>query len=120
MNVPLGDLDAAAAVLLRMQQLPETELLAMQAANHERLRAHFHWDRFAAVVEGEIRSRASPPLLPRTLGNRLRMRWAELRAPQSGLRPQPLRRALLQRLGRRRRGHACGVGEHCASGQGAA
>jgi hypothetical protein len=61
-NVPLGDAHAAADVVRGLLQAPESELLAMQAANWKLLDGHYNWDRFAAQVIDAIEATDSPPL----------------------------------------------------------
>lgn len=63
-NVPLGDPDAAAAVLARLNGLPQERLLAMQAENWRLLDHHYNWDRFAGQVIEAIESSSSPRLGP--------------------------------------------------------
>ncbi len=114
-NLPLDDLEGAAAILERLQQLPDAELQGMAAINRRRLAEHYTWERFAQVVEQAIDAPPGPPLLPRSLGNRLRLRWADLTASQSGLRPHNLRRGLMRRLGQRRVPHPCCDPAACAT-----
>ena len=70
-NVPLDDPEGAAAVLTRLNTLPEQRLLAMQAENWRLLDQHYNWGRFADQVIEAIESRASPPLGPESLSRRL-------------------------------------------------
>ena len=70
-NVPLDDPDGAAAVLTRLNTLPEQHLLAMQAENGRLLDQHYNWDRFADQVIAAIESPASPPMGPESLSRRL-------------------------------------------------
>ena len=70
-NVPLDDPDGAAAVLTRLNTLPEQRLLAMQAENWRLLDQHYNWDRFADQVIAAIESPASPPMGPESLSRRL-------------------------------------------------
>jgi len=63
-NIPLDDLDGAVAVLRALQEAPSERLEAMRAANRERLRTHYTWDRFARQVSDAIDSAESPALLP--------------------------------------------------------
>lgn len=61
-NVPLGDARAAAGVVRRYLEAPESELLAMRSANWELLDEHYNWDRFAAEVVEAIEAGDSPPM----------------------------------------------------------
>lgn len=61
-NVPLGDAGAAADVVRGLLQAPESDLLAMQAANWKLLDEHYNWDRFAAQVIDAIDATDSQPL----------------------------------------------------------
>jgi glycosyltransferase involved in cell wall biosynthesis len=61
-NVPLGDAHAAAGVVRHFLEAPESELLAMQAANWKLLDEHYNWDRFAAQVVEAIEASDSPPM----------------------------------------------------------
>jgi glycosyltransferase involved in cell wall biosynthesis len=70
-NVPLDDPDGAAAVLTRLNTLPEQHLLEMQAENGRLLDLHYNWDRFADQVIAAIESPASPPIGPESLSRRL-------------------------------------------------
>lgn len=70
-NVPLDDPDAAAAVLARLNELPEEALLEVQKANWRLLDEHYNWERFANQVIAAIESVASPPLGPESRSRRL-------------------------------------------------
>lgn len=70
-NVPTDDPDEAAAVLARLNTLPEERLLAMRAKNWRLLDEHYNWDRFADQVIAAIESTASPPLGPESRRRRI-------------------------------------------------
>jgi len=81
-NVPLNDVSTAAGVLRRLQQLPETELRALQIQNLHRLSSHYNWDRFASQVIQAIESDESPNLTHQSASNRMVIRantwlWSE-------------------------------------------
>jgi glycosyltransferase involved in cell wall biosynthesis len=92
-NIPLGDPDAAAAVLRRLLDAPGPELEAMQAANRELLERHYNWDRFAGQVIDAIESGESPALLPESPSRRLGFVFHELTSPYS-----PIKYSLPARL----------------------
>jgi hypothetical protein len=60
--VTLGDAHAAAGVVRHVLEAPESELLAVQAANWKLLDEHYNWDRFAAQVVEAIEASDSPPM----------------------------------------------------------
>ncbi|HEX9045370.1 MAG TPA: hypothetical protein VF802_10125 [Candidatus Limnocylindrales bacterium] len=97
-NVPLDDPAAAAAILARLNEAPEEELLALQAINWAALDQHYTWDRFAAQVVDAIESTESPALGPEPLSRRLRFAFYGQLSP-FGLPVSTWRRA--QRRGRR-------------------
>ena len=76
-NIPLDDPDGAAAVLARLNTLPEERLRAIQAANWRLLDEHYNWDRFANQVIAAIDSAASPPLGTESRSRRLLFVWNE-------------------------------------------
>lgn len=70
-NVPLDDPDEAAAVLARLNALPEERLLVTQAENWRLLDQHYNWDRFADQVIAAIESPASPAMGPESRSRRI-------------------------------------------------
>jgi glycosyltransferase involved in cell wall biosynthesis len=54
-NIPLDDVDRAAAILQRLNDAPEEELAATVARGRAELRSHYTWDRFAADVRSALR-----------------------------------------------------------------
>jgi glycosyltransferase involved in cell wall biosynthesis len=85
-NVPLDDPDEAAAVLARLNTLPEQRLLAMQAENWRLLDQHYNWERFADQVIAAIESTASPTLNPESCSRRIMFAYSTQRAPHGPLR----------------------------------
>jgi hypothetical protein len=85
-NVPLYDPDEAAAVLGRLNTLPEERLLAIQAENWRLLDEHYNWARFADQVIAAIESAASPPLDPESRSRRIMFVYNEQRSPHGPLR----------------------------------
>lgn len=101
-NVPAGDAEAAASVLRLLQERPEAELLALQAANDADLDGHFNWDRFTDQVVAAIESTDSPPCLPVDRATAARLRRLSVRRQASVLAPSQLRssvRALVASTG---------------------
>jgi glycosyltransferase involved in cell wall biosynthesis len=84
-NVPLDDPDEAAAVLARLNTLPEERLLAMQAENWRLLDEHYNWERFADQVIAAIESTASPPLDPESRSRRIMFACNAQRSPHGPL-----------------------------------
>jgi Glycosyltransferase len=80
-NVPVGDARAAADVVRGLLRAPESELLAMQAANWELLDEHYNWDRFAAQVIDAIEATDSPPLGHESLRRRAGFLYSSWTAP---------------------------------------
>jgi glycosyltransferase involved in cell wall biosynthesis len=78
-NVPLRHADRAAEVLRGLQDADAARLVELQRANLDALDRHFNWDRFATQVVDAIESDASPPLLPVTRTEALRLRALSLR-----------------------------------------
>ena len=97
-NIALDDPDEAAAVLARLNSVPQERLLAMQAANWRLIDEHFNWDRFADQVIGAIESTASPPLDPEARSRRIMFAFNAHRSPHGPLKTS-LRR--VNRIGRR-------------------
>jgi glycosyltransferase involved in cell wall biosynthesis len=80
-NVPLGDARAAADVVRGLLQAPESELLAMQAANWKLLDEHYNWDRFAAQVIDAIEATDTQPLGHESLRRRAAFLYSSWTAP---------------------------------------
>lgn len=80
-NVPLGDSRAAAEVLRHLLEAPESELLAIQAANWKLLDEHYNWDRFATQVADAIEATDSPPLGHESIGRRAAFLYSSWTAP---------------------------------------
>lgn len=105
-NVPLGDVDGAAALLQRLQRTPADELERLRASNDEALAHHYTWDRFASQVIDAIESRESPSLGVVSPGRRFRLRLASITGPVSPLRPavfMPVATSCVRRLSARPR-----------------
>ena len=113
-NLPLGDAAVAAGIVRAMLHRPEYELRAIQQHNLARLAAHYHWDRFAAVVRAAVDSPASPRLPPADWRNRLLLWKEELASPVAYWRYHHLRRALRRRLFARAPVHNCAQDDACA------
>jgi len=97
-NVPAHDLDAATAVLRSLIERPESDLLALQAANDHDLDHHFTWDRFTDQVISAIESTESPALLTIDRRRAARLRWLSVSRQATVFAPGQLRasaRALL-------------------------
>jgi glycosyltransferase involved in cell wall biosynthesis len=101
-NIPAGRAGEAAAILRRLQEMPDAGLRDMQAANWQALDAHFNWDRFAQQVIAAIESDARPPLGPASLRRRLALQWSAATSPLAPWRPLNLVRPLARRWLRRR------------------
>jgi glycosyltransferase involved in cell wall biosynthesis len=111
-NVPLGDVDGAVAVLRDLQRAPDEDLERLRTTNDVALEAHYTWDRFAAQVTDAIESRASPALGPVTRGRRARLFLAALTGPVSPARSGislPVAAAALRSVSHRRRRRAAGA-----------
>jgi glycosyltransferase involved in cell wall biosynthesis len=80
-NVPLGDAPAAAAVVRRLLEAPESDLVALQAANWKLLDELYSWDRFAADVMDAIDGTDRVPLGRESLGRQLQFRWYSAISP---------------------------------------
>lgn len=93
-NVPLVKPRDAAAILDRLQQAPDAELVSLQAAAAGRLDTHYHWDRFAQQVITAIDSDDAPECARQSPANRLRMRAAEAAAPYQPWYPKTVVRKL--------------------------
>ena len=94
LNVPAGDAEGAASVLRALQERPESELLALQAANDTDLDRHFNWDRFTDQVVAAIESTESPALLPLDWRRAAQLHWLSVRRQATVLGPQQLRASL--------------------------
>ena len=99
-NVPLGDAEAAAAVMSRLLLANESDLLAMQSTNRKLLEDHFTWDRFAAQVIDAIESGESPPLGRRSLRRRLLITYYDVTSPYGRVRFSRPGRVLSRWIGR--------------------
>jgi glycosyltransferase involved in cell wall biosynthesis len=95
-NVPLDDPKGAARILAELNELPDDQLLAMQAENWRLLDEHYNWERFASQVIEAIESSASPPLGPEPLLRHISFAWYSFTSPHGAF------RASLTRLGRGR------------------
>jgi glycosyltransferase involved in cell wall biosynthesis len=93
-NVPLDDPEGAAAVLRRLQNLPETELAELQIQNWQLLDDHFNWDRFAGQVISAVESDESPLLGGTTDRQRRALQSLALHSPLAYWRPRNLVRLL--------------------------
>jgi len=93
-NVPARDADTAVSVLRLLQEQPEPELLALQAANDADLDDHFNWDRFTDQVVAAIESTESPPCLPLDRATERRLRWLSARRQATVLGPRELRSSI--------------------------
>lgn len=105
-NLPLGAAEEAASVLRRLQEQPEAELLALQAANDADLDDHFNWGRFTDQVVAAIESTESPACRPLDRRTEAHLRWLSARRQASVLTPSQLRsgvRALMGSTGAGRR-----------------
>ena len=97
-NIPLGNAEEATKIIHRLQGMPETQLLEMQAANLEMLDCHFNWDRFAGQVIQAIRSDASPNFVPISASSRFKLLCTALVSSNSFLRPRKLARYVLPNI----------------------
>lgn len=97
-NVPLGDAEKAAQLLLELETLPSEDLVELQRRNWDLLEAHYTWDRFAGQVMEAIESPLSPPLGHESLGRRVRILGGELASPTG-----PVRRRTSRAVRRLRR-----------------
>jgi glycosyltransferase involved in cell wall biosynthesis len=84
-NVPLGDVNAAARIVRELQECPDARLEALRAANDRRLAEHYSWDRFCRQVVEAVESEASSPLAPAPRGRRLALAWTALTGELSPL-----------------------------------
>lgn len=82
-NVPLDDAGGAAAILQRLQSVPEGRLREMQTANWAALDATFHWQRFSSRVMEAIRSDETPPVMRESVGRKIRLLAIALTVPPS-------------------------------------
>jgi glycosyltransferase involved in cell wall biosynthesis len=85
-NVPLGDADAAAAVVRGFLSADESDLVAMQSANRKLLDDHFTWDRFADQVVDAIESSESPPLSRQSVRRRVLIAFYDFTSPYGRVR----------------------------------
>ena len=99
-NVPLDDVDEAAAVLDGLQQAPEPYLLALRDANDMALDRRYTWDRFAGRVIDAIESSASPDLAAARPGARFELALQAFRSPDAAWRPSSLLRLGSANVGR--------------------
>lgn len=90
-NIPLNDPDQAAAVLTRLNALPEDRLRAIRVENWRLLDEHYSWERFAGQVIAAIESAASPPLGPESRSLRIMFAYNALRSPHGLLKAGPRR-----------------------------
>jgi hypothetical protein len=97
-NIPLGDVQQAVAILRGLQEMPEVTLCHMQALNWEALDRHFNWDRFAQQVIDAIESDVCPALDSASWQRKLLIRWSALISPISPWRPHNLARLLARRM----------------------
>jgi glycosyltransferase involved in cell wall biosynthesis len=95
-NVPLGDVDKAAQMLLDLETLAADDLMEMQRRNWDLLKAHYTWDRFAGRVIEAIESPLSPHLGHESLGRRARILGGEWTSPTGPVRRRASK--ALQRL----------------------
>jgi glycosyltransferase involved in cell wall biosynthesis len=65
-NVPGDDVDGVRAVLDRLQQMEEDEILKRRRWAEERLATHYRWERFIGQIRAAMNSNASPVLHPRS------------------------------------------------------
>lgn len=103
-NVPLDDVEGAAAVLDHLQRAPAEELARMRALNDDALATRFTWDRFAAQVVDAIEGTGSPPLGHAGAGVRARLLLERVAGPLSPVRPFILRQFVTTSLARWRAG----------------
>lgn len=97
-NLPVDDVDAALAVLDRLQVMPDDALKAMQVENHRLLEQHFNWPRLCAQVVTAVSGNDCPALGAQSQAERLRMRLWELRSPNCWIRPRTIRHRLVHLL----------------------
>ncbi len=88
-----------------MQELPEGDLLGLQAANDADIDRHFNWDRFTDQVVAAIESTDSPPCLPLDRATAARLRWLSVRRQASVLGPSQLRSSIRVLVGSTSAGH---------------
>jgi glycosyltransferase involved in cell wall biosynthesis len=81
LNVPLGQADKAAQLLLELEELPADDLMEIQRRNWDLLKAHYTWDRFAGQVVEAIESPLSLQLGHESLGRRIRFIGSEWASP---------------------------------------
>jgi hypothetical protein len=92
-NLPLGNLEAARAVLKRLQAEPEPRLKRRVRLNDAALRRRFHWQRFGREVQKAIEARSrKAELTPEPLA----MAWQRLTCPMRPWRLRWLAQALYQ------------------------
>lgn len=89
-NAPLDDVGGAAALIERLQDLPEHDLVRMRQTNDEALEKHFNWDRFAGQVIDAIESPASPALGRAAAAVRGKLLIDRITGPVSPARPSVL------------------------------
>jgi len=80
-NVPVNNVEAAAAVVRKLLSADESDLMAMQSANRKLLDDHFTWDRFADQVVDAIESSESPPLGRQSMRRRLLIAFYDVTSP---------------------------------------
>jgi hypothetical protein len=97
-NVPLNDVREAVTVMDRLQAVPESELIAMRAANDRRIAEHYNWDRFALQAVDAIESDSSPRCGACPVSHRLRLRLGEFRAPWNPWIPNNVWRAVKRKI----------------------
>ncbi len=94
-NVPLDDVERAAARLQMFQALPDATLRRLQRENWDLLDQHFTWDRFAWQVINAIESPSPAANVGATLRRQLQIQWASFTSPYSVFRPGGLKMGLV-------------------------
>jgi hypothetical protein len=91
-NVPLDDVQGAAAILRELQGRPEEQLKNLQKTNWQMLDSHFSWDRVAQQVVDAIECNDCPAMDIEPWDRKLMLRWAAVRSPHFYLRPDRIAR----------------------------
>jgi hypothetical protein len=82
-NVPLGDPDGAAAVLRRLLDAEEAELVALQERNFALVREEYTWERFGRAIAAQVEATDSPPLGHRGAADTAWLRLMEALSPMT-------------------------------------
>lgn len=82
-NVPLDDADGAAAVLRRLLDAEEAELVALQERNFALVRDQYTWERFGRAIAAQVEATDSPPLGRGGAANTAWLRLMEALSPMT-------------------------------------